>query len=471
MASTAARADFEAWQAASDAFEQRLQATDAVADHQVGEWITFDLETCFETNSFCFGNNPESGYSFAHLPWRSPELIRYSTGFMLDDNEAVVLLLQTPPQLAYFGFTPYVQDRWVPETDNQRIEVAASLADSINHLRLGAYPAAIPGAAPYPFERISAVVMSANQRAVAAVSSLLVASGIPARAVNVFRIPTGAIELPLVTGYTERSDEFAIMARYTLPADRATFEAWLAANPVSVYRITLDTPEFESFPFTGYRERVTGISEYDDAVMPQVMSRLGKVVAALVQRHPEATPEIYLRGIGHAGLGHECINDYSSCIYDNQDALYYRHEVSPPVYRLTSDPGNFWYAVGVEHQRTSKALYTSHSVYMARNAGGVASINTGTARGSVEFYAGDWLGNMDIGDPNDFYIFRIARQCGLAELELGYCVEVPYPTPLSPVGVEDTDPLTFVTRYYVEMNSGVGPAQSEIAPPVFVVYE
>src|SRR5262249_48103738 len=87
-----------------------------------GKFAFIDLSKCCELPS-CYGNNPSSRYGAAYLPPASNQTAKnpgvaddgdlqgLSSAWRLGATEAVVLLGRTPPQGAYFGFTPYLFDR------------------------------------------------------------------------------------------------------------------------------------------------------------------------------------------------------------------------------------------------------------------------------------------------------------------------------------------------------------------------
>ncbi|TGD76080.1 hypothetical protein E4634_00580 [Mangrovimicrobium sediminis] len=496
-------------------FESQLLGGGSRYSLQEGEWIAVDFAECFIQQSFCYGNNPLTTYSYASFPWRFPESFRYAStfidSFMLGDDEAVVVLMQTPPEMAYLGVTPYVHNRRNPVTQGRGL-VAASYSDTVNHLRMGAFladpnepvdpndaldpndpldpnapgtgsgygvaalapatpsPAQLSGAAAgsFPFDRLTAFIMTGNREVADTLTAVLDASGLPASAVNVLPIPVGAPELPLFTGYRFESDEFSLIGRFTFPDDPVAQQNWNAAKPVAVYRIGDDAAASATYPLENYAPRQTGVSEY--VLLPGIEQRLDDLVSALRLRHPEATANVFYDGKVGAGRGWDCIAGYLRCAFDNQDALYIQQITDPEFLRLRSDPGNFWYVVGVNHRRTGKARYTNHSVYYRRLAGGVSSIDDSTAAGSAAYYAEAYSAGLAIGDFEDFYVFRIARDCDVDELALGYCMEVPYPTGQDPIGVDDNDSLYLVSRSYLEEISGVGPDISEVVPPVVMVY-
>ncbi|TGD76079.1 hypothetical protein E4634_00575 [Mangrovimicrobium sediminis] len=467
-----ATAQYAAWEDLRQAFEAALEQA-PVSDWESGSWDPGDIEECFEDQSFCFGNNPLTVYSYAEFRPRFPELRRYAGGFMLGEDEGVVVLLQTPPEMQYMGFTPYVHNRRLPDApfwSTRRPLVTASFGDSLNQLRFNAHPGPgeVPGSA-YPFERLSALVMTANQSVATGLVELLEASGLPASATNILSVPVGDATLPLYAGYSRDADEFALLGRFSLPADPQAVEDWYAASPVAVYRVALDTGGFTPYPLQPYASRITGRSEYE--LLPGVEARLANLATALRRRHAPSAPRTFATGTGYAGEGWDCLRDYLPCAYDNQDALYYRFNTFPTILNMTSDAGNFWYIAGVNHQRTGKALYTNHAVYFVQIAGGVSSIDDSDSIGSAAFYAQAFAGGLEIGDFDDFYVFRIARDCAIDELEAGFCIEVPYPSQGQPIGVEDDDDIYPVIRFYVDSQSGVGPALSEIVPPVLLVYE
>ncbi|WP_167854696.1 Calx-beta domain-containing protein [Mangrovimicrobium sediminis] len=466
--------DALSWDSIATGFQSLLALDSGRYVVQEGSWLFHQIDECFTSGKNCLGNNPSSQYGYARFPnreWEWRRSIGGVPGYMVGNDEAVVLILQTPPTSHYFGLTPNVHSRYSPTPGNDslrsRIAIGGSYADSLNQLALGAAP--VEGASPYPFDRTTAVIFSPNQMVSDELTQQLTAAGLPAEAINVIGIPVGAVEVPLYTGYANEADEFCLLMRVSIPDDQQALTDWAQQLPIASYRVAINGADFVPFAYVPYKERFTGRSEYD--LLPGIEARRDALVEAIKLRHAGASPLEYRRIEASPRTGLDCINDEISCGFDNQDALYERRMDFPRRYTMTSDPENFWYFVGVNHRRTGKALYTNHSVYIDENSAGVAGITDFRAAGSAAYYAAAFADGLAIGDFEDLYVLKMARQCESEELDLGYCVEVPYPTGENPVGATDTDALYTLTRLYLDSESKVGPDLAEVVTPVFLMYE
>lgn len=455
------------WDAISSAFGKSIEQQPAIYTSEKGAWYFLDVERCFRKDLYCYGNNPDTPYGYPVFSNRDYEP-EGSTAFMIGANEGIVLIMQTPPEVAYFGATPYVQARTVPNAiePGTRKVILGSFTDTISHLRLNAEEN--ENDVPHPFNSVTAFIMTPNKAVAQNLEARLIESGLSSHRINVVGIPTTSESMPLYIGYSDDSDEFSIFLRAGLPVTPEDFKLWLDAEPLAVWRIGVSDINFEPYDLSPYIKRQTKL--YEKNMVSDAKLRMAKLITALKRRHPANTPHVYAGGEWVTKIGQDCIANYEPCNADNQDALYRKEKIDFPL-RLTSDPDNFWYFIGVNHRKTGKATYTNHSVYHARLAAGVASIKDDYAEGSAAYYAEAYASGLDIGNYDDFYVFRVARNCTPEELKLGYCVKVPYPEPGNLVGVTDDDLLFTMSRSYVEPTSGVGPIPSELIGSMMMIYD
>jgi hypothetical protein len=455
------------WNRVRRAFSDFIEQHPESYTYERGAWYFFNVERCFRRDIYCFGNNPSTPYGYPVFANRTYEP-EGSTGFMLDDTEAVVLLMQTPPAVRYYGITPYVHARMIPDAviPGKRRTILASLADTLSYLRINAVEK--DSDALSTFDSLAAVILTSNNAVAENLETHLINSGLSPEGINVIGIPTTSETMPLYTGYSDEADEFTLLMRVGLPLVSEELEMWLDVEPLAVWRIGLTDIEHEPFDTSPYIERRTHY--YEHSVVQDHLARMHGLIAALKRRHSDLTPKVFSKGHWVSTKGQDCIVNYELCNADNQDALYRQEDVDVPLY-LTSDQNNFWYFIGVAHRHTGKATYTNHSIYLKELAAGVTSITDENAEGSAAYYAESYAEGLDIGDYEDFYVFRIARDCQSEELNLGYCLEVPYPEPGQPIGVTDRDELLTFSRLYVESSTGVGPIPSEVIGSWLMVFE
>ena len=124
-----------------------------------GSFEFLDLSQCCSTS--CLGNNPSSPYGALFVPAAPGQPAAadrpdgLSSTFRLRADEAIVFVGSTPPEVKYFGFTPYVADR-AKDGGGRRL-VAASVSE--------------PGEAV--FGKRTAVIAAADRRTVEAVTDSL----------------------------------------------------------------------------------------------------------------------------------------------------------------------------------------------------------------------------------------------------------------------------------------------------------
>lgn len=444
------------------------QVTDHNYRMQEGYFYLLDVEDCFERHAFCVGNNPRSPYALAFFPTDGLQ----SERLKLAPTDALVLIGRTPPVSRYFGFTHYVLTRasrripWLPDP------IFGSIADTLNMERIGYEPpqGTLDALAVErdPFSKLFAIVMTPNRRVADAISGLLVGADLSAQAINVMEVPSvpGNTDYdPLIVGYGRDADTFTLMLRATptgVPDEIQALEGYMEALPIHLWRIGVDGQDFEAYEWTPYKSRLTEEHEIDK--LPDAEEQMNALVAKIQERHPDQRAQISSSPLHHSPNGIDCIQDYRFCAGDTQDGLYF-FELSG-LRRM--GPSNSWYVVDVNHRKTGKGTYTNHSVYRLDLIAGIVDAYDEYCAGSAKYYADGALNGA--ADYENFCIFRFARNCEDEERDLGYCIEVPYPTADDPVGAEDRHQLTLFGRIYLNKETGVGPAFEEIVPPRVILY-
>uniref|UniRef100_A0A7S3TTK8 Uncharacterized protein n=1 Tax=Emiliania huxleyi TaxID=2903 RepID=A0A7S3TTK8_EMIHU len=156
--------------ALKDAFAAQIAATAGLTISGVGE-LKRDRDTAgWSLLADHFGSNPNTPYMFTVLPFLGFALP--SPIMHVRQRDAVVLLARRPPSAEYFSFTTFAA--WTP----RRGVVFGSLADSVNHLSLNASASGL-----------FAHIVTSNRRTYSLVERALVASGLPAAAINLVVIP------------------------------------------------------------------------------------------------------------------------------------------------------------------------------------------------------------------------------------------------------------------------------------------
>ena len=400
-----------------------------------GSFEFLDLSACCSTS--CLGNNPTSPYGAFFVPAAPGEPVApgarpdgLSSTFRLRADEAIVFLGNTPPEVKYFGFTPYVADR-AKEGGGRRL-VAASVAETLNNLVIAVDA---PPSEPV-FGKRTAIIAAADRRTVQAVSESLVASGLPASAINtlVFDPALGRF------GLDEPADTFGVLFRMAVPKDAAARDAFLGAPGASVLRVTPLAPgSSDPLPSPAARPKNTTASEL--ALTSAVDALEAAIRAANSARVITAMPVD--TGVPDPAA---CLAGSAVCAYDNRDTTY--PGTQPRI--LFTDDNDFYIAFGVDHQAASKVSYANVSVYALEHLVGLVSVSSDKYAGSAQQYL------KDSPDAPKLYAWKIARRCNGEP----FCLEVPKGT--CPTGIDDNKLGTITFRTYLEPSTKTAPDPSTL---------
>lgn len=397
-----------------------------------GRFEAVDLSMCCEMGRSCSGNNPSSPYLSFYLP-RGPGQTApnfdeasdgTSPGFRMRQDEAVVLVGRTPPDVRYFGFTPYLLER---DYDGTRRVPFASLGETLNPETIR-----VEGG-PEVYDRPFALVMTGNATTEARVRSALVASGVPDEAINLVTLDPSVVAF----GLDEPADTLSLLARVALFADRAAGAAWVTDPGATLLRVTPSTPLApDPLASPPARPKDATVDETRDG-LPAALDRLE---AAIRAAHPGDAVRSYPANEGTADP-EACIETGAPCLGDNRDALH----PSLGAEAFTILNRDSVYVIGVDHVATGKATYASASVYALSHLVGVAAVTSEDWSGSAErFLPGD-------PDASALFAWRVARDCAGD----AYCLEVP--TGTCPSGAGLLQLLTVVFRVYVEPGHATAP--------------
>lgn len=402
-----------------------------------GDWRVFDVAACFASGAHCFASNPSGPYGFLVLDGTSK--------FNLDEGEAVVVFMRTPPELQYFGFTQYLNTRGA-----EKQTLIASLGDTLNQLKFSSLDSGEPGTGV--FDAYAVLVWTADLNAFAVVEDALIRQGIDPSRINPVWIPVG---LPLHMGYGPADDTFTLVMRVALPTSQERLDAYLDERPLYVVKVTPNAAApIAPAPMTGFAEEISGV--WEDAALE---SALASLVGDIVKNYRgafrlRASP---VRSVSKDRTGWDCIALNIFCSFDNHDATYWADTPTPVVVKNVDD---VVIVAGVNHRSTGKAIYTSHAVQSVPQNTGIVDIGGDRlSKESALYHAG-------VRSPRDprvrlyeqLYAYAIAFDCG----SYSYCLQIPPPTPENPVGLDPGEPFVVLGRYYVEPRTGVRPDLSEV---------
>ncbi|MBI5480279.1 MAG: hypothetical protein HY906_15550 [Deltaproteobacteria bacterium] len=389
----------------------------------------------------CFGNNPSSPYGQYLLP-RGPgqpvanpyeDAEGLSKVWRLRPDEAVVFVGPTPPRAAYFGWTGYQFDRSAGAGQARDIRFA-SLGDTVNvdTIATAGTPA---GAAGDPFEQLTVIMLVADSQTEAEVHAAAAAGGFPPAWVNTLVIPAADVSL----GLEDEADTFGVLVRAALFEDPTAKEAYLAAPPGNLWRISPAMARAVA-PLREPALRPRGTGAAEDAALATALDELHDAILAahpgLNVYQPPVTDVTPTPG--------ECLTGTRNCNGDNNDTVYF----TSGLFRLGETADDFVVVYGVNHQATGKATYSNFALYEVRRLFGVAAASSRDFAGS----AAEYLPGHPLADR--LYAWRLRRDCTGDPGCLPIALECPG-LPADELGV-----VAF--RAYLEPGTGTGPAPSEL---------
>jgi len=411
-----------------------------------GSWSYFDTAKCYTTpGAICWGNNPTSPYgqpNFIDPLTKSP-----SPNIQLDSDEAVVIILRTPPQVKYYSFVQYLF-----QIHGQSNPVFASLSDAVNHKKLGTTGSTQIGAAP--FDQYAALVWTADMNTFNTIKVNLLKSGLPAQAINLYPLPSILPTNPafkLQYGYGASSDSFSMLMRSALPAVPKNFESYKTEKPFYVLKVSPvkhETPN--PAPVLGYSIASTG--KIEPAGLQLALAKLVNAIKA----NYETTYTLQNQKVEYSKiLGWDCISGSSPCLGDNYDALYSQDLEKSLVVKSVDD---FVVIAGVNHQKTGKATYLNHSVYDMKKVAGIVSVDDSMMTTESALYHSASTNPKDSITYQNLYAYIISYNCTGRK----FCLQIPAPTPDNPVGLKPGAAFSVYGRSYLEPTSLVRPLDTEV---------
>jgi hypothetical protein len=444
---------------------------------QEGELVYFDLikQVCKGGIYFsAMGNNPwPNAYFFLKMP--NPQKLDYELPYpfiyQMRQDEAIVLIGQTPPPVRYFGIQTWVQmgpasPAGAAVSDNRTL-IGSAFGDSVNNL-------AVRTTGSDPFSSPIVYIATGNRQTEQLVRKAVLAAGYPDAMINVERLST--VIAPLGSG---PAGSFLLTAeRYAVPADKSLFEDYVRGSidddpgkhPFRVFRVS---PENElatdSYPAPTLRVKGTGQTEMD--LYPALKS-LGKAILA-AEAIGKPYKELGVRfwqdqlASGQLLLVDEPWSGLQNGQFSYQgtrDAIYW---TTYPPFKLRSNVDEYVIVYGVNHHKTGKAAYTSFSAYVEPVFGTGREIGLGTVT-DPQFDAdgnpGDsarWYLQPD--DPyykyaDMLYAWKIARHCNGEP----YCLEVGNP--------KDIDGVPYNDDCSPQINLEIDPDRPSWSSDVFVAF-
>jgi len=438
----------------------------------------------------CYANNPSSPYGIFVLPpapnqdssvknpyseWLFdggyyPEGDEgWSWFFRQRADEAIVFIGTTPPEMDYFGITGYIYDRHKegitlpacvyididgneqtknpPDSALNRFPLFASLGDTINNRVIN-----VAGNKANPFNKDVVIIVATDRIIEQKIRKTLLKAGYPDKIINTIVVSPSLVRL----GVELESDSFLYLTRL---ASQITpeLQEYMDSN-LRVFRVSPDPPvpisSIDPLASPALRVRGTGKTEVD--LLPAV-DELGK---AIVKEYsgPEYSAEKLVAVNFYTG--YNCIENGDMCQGDNRDTPYIGFGIDPvtknPAQELRLGPDDFYIAYGVNHQKTNKATYSNVSVLGWTKKFSPVVFSNDEMPGSAQYYL---LGSsIDSATQDKLYALKVSRPGGCGG-DYTYCREVKYDCE---DGIAEDDPITLVSRAYLEPETMVGADYGEI---------
>lgn len=401
-----------------------------------GSFEFLDMSACCATS--CAGNNPSSPYGAFFVP-RGPGQSAANPGersdgtsfhFRMRRDEAILFVGPTPPEVRYFGFTPYLDTR--VRTAGGRDRVAASVSETLNDLVIGVDA---PPGTPV-FARQTAVLAAADANTVAAARQALVAAGVPDSAINVLVFDPAVVHF----GLEENADTVAVLFRMALPSDPAAFERYRSNPGGSLFRLTPSAPgPANPLPSPTARPKNTSHTEL------ALSSAVDELQRAVIAAYPDYAAQAIDVDDGVSDP-EGCIAGTSECAYDNRDTTY--PQTRPRVLFQSDD--DFYVVYGVDHQAFGKVAYANVSVYAVEHLVGIDSVASDRYPGSAQAYL------PGSGEAARLYAWKIARRCNGE----AHCLEVAEGS--CPTGIDNGKLGVLAFRTYLEPGTKTAPDPSTL---------
>jgi hypothetical protein len=393
-------------------------------------------------------------------------------------DEAIVLIGQTPPNVRYFSFQSWVQlsPPFVVDPDHvlaNRSLIGSAFGDTVNNLTINTI-----GSDPY--NRPIVYIITANKQTEQRVRKVVVNAGFPQAIINVEHLST--VIAPL--GIGPEGSIIIMSMRNAVPTDQSAFEEYVRPSidddplngPFRVFRIT-PSQELapDAYPVPKLRVRGTGQSELDlflalKSLEKAIIAKEGSRTSSLAY-NKKLTGRFWqdpmesgqLEWIDEPWAGMQ-IGNYS-CL-GSRDTNYFQ---TYPYFKLRSEVDEYVIVYGVNHQRTGKTTYTSFRVYLEPTFGTGREIGLGSVT-DTNYDAGGNPGDsarryLQPDDPyykdaHMLYAWKIARHC--APEDMPFCLEVGDP--------KDINGVSYNNNCDPQINLEIDPNRPDWASDVFVVF-
>lgn len=411
------------------------------------------LHRCVGESGGAGAGNPESNSCFFEFPQFPFSKTFLNKTFQIHHTSDVLVYVGCAPAKPgplYFGFTPYLAGFNALSAVKQK--PFGQMVDSLNQLVMNS-----TGPAGEPWGSTFGLVLTADSISDADARAALVAAGLPPTAINTVVVPYQLLSL----GRGLFHNFFVLGARAGPFADAAQRDAHLlhSTEPFFYFRAAHRSAKADPFPTPRRRNRTAaGISEFG---LESNFSRLlqsvkawagaeGWEVADVVPLSPMLRDGVYSNGT-------ECITNRSTtgCSADTDDAAYMITGHLEPLL-----PDGLDIILGTNQARTGMAVYSSAAVYTVPVGGGQAHTLGGAAI-DIAKYDGSAQRYISEADPmNVSSFFAIDVGYGTCDTDARWCINATV--------VDQAHNVTYVTRAYLNPETGTGPDPDQLLRPTVV---
>lgn len=405
--------------------------------------------------------------------------------FRLGANDAVLVIVNMPPDAGYFSYQNYVFTRLrslyaaghagTVSPDPARFERYATYGNSTNNSQIFSQAGFSFGGGKV------AIFSTANASLVTDMTSRFVAvGGAPSL---LFPDPIGS---NASVGLSSSADDFSILLRYLVPANPSLSQTWLshAAENVRVYRISGPTGlAVTPYPRDTLRNRGYNANETIYAADLSELAGIMKSWLATKQSGSAITvkqvaPSMQASATGQplsGDIGDLCIAHARLCNGDSQDTIYWAGFVG----RVPAK--NLFVAEGVNPAVTNNTTVLSLNLEDVSRHTGLAALsqinisaagfnNNGVLDGSAAL-ALQTLGLWNQASPQlqqdspNLYVHIFTRSCGAGQ---NYCNDS-FVTKIPLNSIPYTDSILFYQRTYALPGSQAGPNPYYVESP-YIIY-
>lgn len=409
------------------------------------------------------GNNAGQPYKVFAVPNRAgtaeDDATREVRAFRLREDEALVYLGPTPPAGDYFSFTPFLFSRHQGQIEPKGDWMFAALGDPLNNM-------GIKTAGDSPFGAQTLIVFAADAGVMQRVVDQAVAAGYPTSMINTYPLPSALLNM----GDTLESDTLLMLLRTANLAQPAGDDYLANDNYATVLRVTPQvSPTSDPIPTVPMRDREWRTEE---ELHPGITAALDRLQQAILTQTPHGSAQLLgsdrwwpeSRDVLEAQPGSA---DYHEFVAGEAADTPYRRTASFPL--ADSDTVVVY---GVNHAATGLATYSNFSLYSERvlNPCGSREWPTRFGCGNPVWSGVAGMSSHDFTDsaaqylPDDpmakyLYAVTVSRD---AASGAGVVIPQPSAPDLPATGIGPDDPVLVGYRAYLNPNTGVGPAYTDV---------